>query len=367
MLEKGRISSIQMALLLHPTIVATAVLLVPAMTEKHAGRDMWLSPLWASFSGFAVVLTAWLLNRMYPNDTLIEHSVRILGKIPGKALGMLYIFFYWHATGLLIKEYGEFVTGTFLLHTPIQVIMGSMLVICAFAVRGGIEVLGRCAQIMVPVVVLLYILIIFLLIPDLNSDNLFPMLEHGWMPSLKGSIIPQSWYSELIAISFLLPVLADRDKALRWGIISVLFIAFTLFLTNITTLMLFGQLTGRLVYPVMAAARYIQLADFLEHLEAIVMAIWVFGTFIKISMFYYMLVQSTARVLGLSDYRPIVLPLGLLVLLSGIWAASNLQELVHVLSTSIVFELLFMQLGIPVLLLLIAIFRRKKGRNKAVG
>lgn len=360
MTDNGKITPVQMMLLLHPLIVSTALLLVPAMTERHAGRDMWLSPIWAMFSGFAVVLTAWALHKRFPDDTPIEMGMKLLGKFPGRVIGAVYILFYWHSSGILIREYGEFVSGVFLMETPTPVIMGGMLIVAAYAVRGGIETLGRCAQIIIPVVASLFLLLILLQVHEFDPERLLPMFEFGLLPSLKGSIVPQSWYSELIAVSFLYPALTDRDKGLKWAAIAVLLIALFLSLTNLAALMLFGELAGRLVYPVMSAARYIEIADFLEHLEAIVMAIWVFGTFNKIALFYHLFVQCIARTAGLSDWRTVVLPAGLLILLSGIWSASNLQELVQALGSTSVFELLLVQLVLPLLLFLVALIRNKR-------
>jgi spore germination protein KB len=360
MLDNGKITPMQMLLLLFPTIVATAVLLVPSVTERHAGRDMWLSPIWAMLAGFAVVLTAWALHRRFPDETLIEIGERVLGKAPGRIVGIIYVFFYWHAGGMLVRQYGEFVSGVFLMETPTPVIMGGMLVVCAYAVRGGVEVLGRCAQIIIPAVLGMYALLVLLQLPSLEPGRLLPMFEFGILPSLKGSIVPQAWYTEFIAVSFLYPSLTDRSKGLRWAVFAVLLVAFFLTLTNLVALMLFGEMAGRLVYPVMSAARYIVVADFLEHLEAFVMAIWVFGTFVKIALFYHLLVQCTARTAGLSDWRPIAMPVGLLILLSGIWSVPNLQEMIDVLDSSSVFELVSVQLAIPVLLLLVALIRGKK-------
>jgi len=359
--DNGKITPVQMMFLLHPTIVSTAVLLVPAMTERHAGRDMWLSPVWAMLSGFAVVLTAWALHRRFPDDTLIECAGRVLGRFAGKIIGAVYTLFFWHTSGMLVREYGEFVSGVFLMETPTPVIMGGMLVVAAYAVRGGLEVIARCAQIIIPFVAVLFLALVLLQTREFDADRLLPMFEYGILPSLKGSIVPQSWYTEFIAVSFFYPALTDRSKGLRWAAVTVLLVAVFLSLTNLAALLMFGELAGRLVYPVMSAARYIEIADFLEHLEAIVMAIWVFGTFIKICVFYHLLVQCAARTAGLSDWRPVVHPLGLLILVSGIWSASNLQELIRALGSSVVFELLFVQLGLPVLLLLAALVRGKKG------
>jgi spore germination protein KB len=148
-------------------------------------------------------------------------------------------------------------------------------------------------------------------------------MENGLISSFRGSVVPQSWFSEFILVSFFFPYLTDKEKGIKWGFISVFSVMFLMILTNLTTLLLFGNMTANLTYPVMVATRYISIADFLEHLESIVMAIWVAGTFVKITVFYYSLVLGTAQWLKLSDYRPIVLPIGFLLILFGIWSPKS--------------------------------------------
>lgn len=359
MIEKGKISAFQMAIMMNPTILATAILLVPGITARHANQDLWLSPIWAFIVGLFVVYIAYQLNKLYPKESIIEYSRQILGKYLGIILGFIYIIFYLHVNGIIVREYSEFVIGTFLTQTPIIVVTGSMVIVCALAVYGGIEVIGRVSQIIVPVVLLLYFLIIFMLIKDLDYMQILPIMEDGISPSFMGSVTPQGWFSEFILITFLLPFLTDREKGLKWGIASVISVMVILVLANLTTYMLFGKLTGALTYPVMVAVRYISIADFLEHLEAIVMAIWVAGTFIKISVFYYVIVLGMAQCLMLSDYRPIVLPVGLLLVIFSTWSAPNLSELSHFLGTSLPFYLLFFQFAIPLMLLFIALLRKK--------
>jgi spore germination protein KB len=214
--------------------------------------------------------------------------------------------------------------------------------------------MGRTAQMFVPIVIFLFVWIVALLVPELEPSNMLPMFERGLGPSLRGSLVPQGWFSEFFLIAFLLPYVSNREKGMKWGMISVAAVMLTMVITNFASLFLFGELTSTLVYPVMVAARFISLADFFEHLEAFVMAIWVGGTFVKISMFYYSIVIGTAQWLKLSDYRPLTLPVGfLLVLVSG-WLAPGLQELVHFISTVSPFYFQTMQIAIPLLLLFAA-------------
>ena len=93
-MEKGKISALQMAILLYPTIVATALLGVPGITAKYAGNDLWLSPILASLIGYVTVYIAYQLHKLYPNQTVIQFSEQIIGRFAGKILGFLYLFFY---------------------------------------------------------------------------------------------------------------------------------------------------------------------------------------------------------------------------------------------------------------------------------
>lgn len=359
MIEKGKISALQMGVLIYPTIMATAILLVPAITGKYAHQDMWLSPIWASFAGFLSVFLAIQLNKRFPELTIIQYSEKIIGRILGKLVGLALLFFLIHVNGLIVREYSEFVVGNFLPQTPNFIVIGSMVFVCALAVKGGLEVMARSAQVFVPIVIVLFLGLLLLLIPELDPKNFFPFLEKGIGPSLRGAVVPASWFLEFFLISFMLPFLSNQKNGLKSGMVTVIAVMITLVITNMVTMFLFGNVTDRFTYPVMEAIRYISIADFFQHLESIVMAIWVAGTFVKIAVFYYTIVLGTAQLFHLSDYRPIVFPLGFLLVLLGIWSAPNLQELEYFLSNFFPFYAFIFFTLYPAILLIFAIIRKR--------
>jgi spore germination protein KB len=364
-IEKGKISSFQLGIMMYPVVVGTGLIFIPGITAKYAKHDMWLSPIWACFIGVLAVLTAFHLHQMYPRQTIIQYSEHILGKFLGKILGFIFVFFYIQMNAGGIRIYSDFVAGSFFSQTPLIVIISTMVLVCSFAVRGGIEVVARSAQIFMPLYVTFLLIIIILLLPELDPNQIFPFMEQGLVPSIKGAITPQSWFAELQLISFLLPFLTDGEKGRRWGVICAFIIMLTLVVTNLVTLFIFGEFTASFTYPLLTASRYISIADFLQHLESIVMAIWVAGTFIKFSVVYYVIVLATAQWLDLSDYRHIVLPLGFLTILFSIWGVPNEVESAHYNSTIFPFYSLVVQTFIPLLLLLIAVLR-KRNRPKKV-
>ncbi|MFC5406851.1 GerAB/ArcD/ProY family transporter [Cohnella soli] len=79
MLEKGKISGFQLVLLMHPTIMASGLILMPSITAIQAKQDIWLSPIMASVIGYLNVYLVYRLNKLYPGKTIIEYAPRIVG------------------------------------------------------------------------------------------------------------------------------------------------------------------------------------------------------------------------------------------------------------------------------------------------
>ncbi|MBB6734645.1 GerAB/ArcD/ProY family transporter [Cohnella zeiphila] len=361
MIEKGKISSLQLGLAMYLMIGATSTLIVPAISAKQAKQDMWISPIWGALWGILCIFLAWKLERLYPRSTFVEYSERIVGKVAGKAISFVFLFFLLLVIGSIIREYEEFIILAFLPNTPMAVVVAGIVMASSFAVRSGLEVLVRFAVLFAPLFGLLLAFIFLFLLPDLDWQNVRPVLGYGVMPSIKGAIEPIAWFIEFFAIAFLLPCLRNRKSGLRAGLGAVLAMLATMVLAHLTCLLLFGDLTADLMFPVFSASRFISIADFFSHVESIVATLWLLGGFVQISMWQYALTIGTAQWLKLTDYRPIVFPLGFLVIAFAKWVAPNFQDmLAFFLTTGPVFSLLCLVL-IPAALLFIALIRKSFG------
>jgi spore germination protein KB len=101
MIEKGKMSAFQVAIILYATVLATAILIVPSLTSRIAGKDLWLSPVWASLVGFFTVYDAIQLHKLYPGETIIQYCQHMLGSFLGKVIGFVSYFlrlFLWNYT-----------------------------------------------------------------------------------------------------------------------------------------------------------------------------------------------------------------------------------------------------------------------------
>ncbi|MNZ89824.1 Spore germination protein YndE [compost metagenome] len=238
-----------------------------------------------------------------------------------------------------------------------------MIFLCACIVRGGIEAIGRAATLFLPLFIVPLLILIVLLYGDFDFGNLFPVLGNGILPPFKGAIVPGAWFTEFFLITFLLPYVSDKERANRHAMMAVTIVMVMLLMVDLVVLFVLGPTIDSRIYPLMTVARYISIANFFEHLESTVMAIWVIGVFVKTSVFYYAAVLGTAQWFNLSDYRPIVWPTGIFITIFSLWSLPNSVEVErHNVGTFPPFALC-VQVLIPLLLLGIALVKKKAKRR----
>lgn len=363
MIEQGRISAGQMAMILFLSTFSIDVLTSPNLTAKWAEQDMWLSPLVASISGMVAFFVAYRLHRRFPEETIVQYSPRILGWF-GKLIALLYWVVYLHANSFVIRYYADFVGGVFLPETPMSVVMGGMALLCASAVRGGVETVVRSAQIFFLFTGAIVLVISVLSSTQWEVDSLFPILEHGIGPVVRGAVAPASWFGDFFVASFLLPYVKKGDKAAKWGFIAVVGSALSLVVLHLIIVFVLGNQAGTYIYPLFEAFRLISLAGFIEHVDAFLLATWMSIIFIKISLFHYVITLASAQWLGLADYKPLSLPIAFILVAVGIWTAPNLNFLNAFFDGEALVYSSLVQIVIPLVLLALAGIRRVKGTRE---
>lgn len=361
--NKETILPIQLSFMLYTTVMATGFLVLPALGSLYAPYDFWMSSILAMIPGLISIVLATSLHTRFPGLTIIESCQRIVGKVFGKLIGLLYFFYFLHFTGVISREYAEFVKGCFLFDTPMMLVSCSLLLLAACAVRGGVNVLAKSAVIFT-VLFMMPLLFLLLLIPDLNWTNILPMLSQGMVPVMKATFVPQSWVSELFLITFFLPYVKDQKKAKQWGYAALGMIGISMLLIDLVVLFLLGPDTSNKTYPVLVAFRYMSVGGFFENLEAMLLAMWVMGNLVKQSVVLYATVISFSQSFGISDFRSLAFPIAILAAVFSIWDLPNTAALQRLIEKISVFEIPLFMIAIPLLLLLIAWMTGRRGTNQ---
>ncbi|MBB2480582.1 endospore germination permease [Bacillus sp. APMAM] len=359
MAKKIQISALQTGFVLYPTVLATGIINMPLLTGQVAKQDSWISPLWASLAGFIAIIIAYQLYKSFPGKTFIQYSEIVVGKFSGKIIGFVYLLFFLHFNGIVIKEYANFVWGTFLNETPMIIISVIIMVFSAYAVHGGLEVIARLGQIFFPFFCIPLFLFLFIMLIYMNPKNILPIMENGVMPSMKGGVVLTSWFCELFLISFFLPHLKNNSKGLKWGIYTGIAITVTLMFVNLVVIFVLGRFSYYALTPLLTVVRYVSIGEFFEHIEAGLLAVWILGTFVKITTLYYVVTKTAAQWLNLSDEKLLIFPLGFLQVLFSMWIAKSFQQLSSFFLSILPSYFITFFIVIPLIILLINVIKNK--------
>jgi len=365
MLEGGKIDAWQAVFLNVIMVSATAILGAPAIMAAQAGHDGWMSALLATMLGLPIAWITVKLSSLYPGQTLIQYLEDILGRWPGKALGLLYLLYFTHITAIMAREYGGFLVDVFLIGTPITVVNAMALLISAYIIKLGLEVLARSNQIFFPWLIMSLLLTFLLVIPEMDPARLQPVLEAGGLEIFKGSLAPWAWYGEIIAFAMVIPFLAKPGEAGKIVLLTFIFLGLIFFLLVIVGLAVFGAGLANMNYPILNVTRVISLARVIERPEPLIMTVWVTGGLFKVTFFYYIIVLGSAQLLRLKSYRPLVLPVGAILAALSINVSESTLEIFDFIAHYWPFYALStFEFGFPALLLGIALIKNRGNKGK---
>lgn len=325
-IEQGRISTWQAVLLVSNSILASMILITPALLSKEAGQDAWLSVLIAGVVGFLIGVFVVSLGLRFPKKNLVEYSIELLGPWFGRVVCIIFALFFLHLNAYLVRTFSVLLITETIPETPISVLNILLVILVAYGVYLGLEVFSRVNEIIFPLFIVVAVIIFALAAPEMDFEQLKPYFTHPFSHILWGSLILSSFYAEGAFLLMLIPSLRSPEDA-RKIVLPVSIILLVVILVDVEGLIaLFGaQETARMLFPTFELAKTVSLGAFLERIESLVVGIWVGSVSLKIMAFYYVSVLIFAEVFSLKDYRPLVLPYAfILVVLSLIgWEDTN--------------------------------------------
>ncbi len=351
-----KISGRQLTLLLFCILISTTILILPALMVQEAKQDAWLSMILVAAFGILTGLLQVRLGLRFPGKTIIEYSKEIAGRFPGALLGLSYIFLLFYFNVLIIREFLELLKSEFFPETPMEIFAVVIVLAAAYIIRRGLEVLCRTNEILLPFELLFIIGGVLLIFKDLEFTRLLPVLSGGLLPVLKGAYPATGFVAETNLVAMILPALNIPRQAAKSVVTAVVATGLVHTVLSVAVIALLGSATMDRFFSVIDLFRYISVGGIIERQEALVMAIWTGTGLVKIGLYYYCTCLGLARWTGLRDYRPLVFPIGLLLVLVSIIHFPNIAVLRETI-LKIIPAALSIQVGLPLLLLIIAAIR----------
>jgi spore germination protein KB len=355
-----KISPRQFMILVLLYSVGTAILLTPAPLASFAKQDAWLAAILGTGIGLMFVWLYIKVGHLFPDLSLDQVIEKVFGKWLGKLINFTFFLWAFSTAAEIIFIVGDFIKTYWMPETPIVALNILFAMIVIQAARLGAETFARTAEMLFVLFLFLLITLIVFISPQVDVQNIQPVLEKGIKPVIHASLYYMGIFS-LSPVMFLMifPSCVIHRKAagkafyigtLLGGIILI-----TVILLNI--LVLGPDFVARNNAPSYALSKKINIGGFLTRIEAILAFTWIITTYIRSVMYFHVSVVVFANLFEIKDHRSLIAPLGMLMIVLSLILFPNVQYVANFNKEIWLFYALTYGFILPLLLLFTAKIR----------
>ncbi|MFC7443117.1 GerAB/ArcD/ProY family transporter [Laceyella putida] len=362
---KDHITSTQAAVLVTSFILGVGILTLPrTVTEKVGTADGWIAVLLGGLVAMLLGVLLVKLSQLFPGKTLYQYSQEIVGQWMGLLINLYAVGYFTLLAAFEIRAMGE-VTNFFLLPaTPIEVTMGLLLFASAYLVVGGINPIARLCEVILPITILLFFLVLFMGFKNFELDNLRPVLERGWMPVIKGLETTTLSYLGLETMLFLPAFMSEPRQALKAVLAGI---GIPVIFYVMTVIVVIGALTiddvVTLTFPTIELVRSFELEGVLfERYESFLLAVWILQIYTTLSLCHYLAGLGLAQLFQKGKFQSFIIGL-LPVIYVLAWKLKTIND-VFALGELLGYMGMVMVIAVPIILCFIAKVRGMLLGNK---
>lgn len=363
-LERGKISNLQLFFTM--LVYVLAFNLYTADAESITKQYSWIAEIIGLLEGAFIIYIYTTLALKFPGKTIIEINDIIYGRYFGKVISVMYMWFFLSTVIAVQQYFGSFSSTSIFQETPLIVFIVMIVGICAYGVRTGIETICRTTFLIAAVVYIEIIVSIILQIKDMDFEYLFPIMGMPIKDVIKGGHILGVYYGESICFLMILPFVNKINKITKRNMFfSMLLGAIFIIAVLLRNILVLGNLNSIYNYPAYSAIRLINVGQVFTRLEILLYIELITVIFIQISILYYALTLSTAQILKLKSYKPLIIPIGVIIIsLYMLDSKISLMEISNFyLSIYYIYAIPF-EIIIPLVSLIIVLIKERRGINK---
>ncbi|NOU76699.1 GerAB/ArcD/ProY family transporter [Paenibacillus sp. LMG 31458] len=307
---------------------------------SNAGRDAWIATLISTGIGIFIIFIYTLLMQLLPGLTLVEWFQTQFGQWLGTPIAWLFPILFLYNAGRTLGDVKDLLITTILPGTPEWIVLGLFMIAITYVLLSGIEVIARLAEMILPVILLLFFIEIILIFGShtIHFERLQPILGEGW-----GRVWKAVWplgilqsFGETIAFAMIWPLTKQPERIRKTTILATILFGMSITIFDVLAILTFGEGTfSSSSYPLFRLAKVISIADFLENLDALGILYFVSTAFFKTTLQMYTAIRGIQQLMYIHNSHLLIYPTAVIVLYLGLTISKSTAE--HVFSAMKIF------------------------------
>ncbi len=353
-----------MALIIN-MLYAKSIGMTQGIMAREVKGDIWLSTFFSTFQGLLLIALIVIVMRRIPEGDLIDQFHRILGKFPGKLVAISVFVFFVGAYGSIMATFVFHLKDYFLPEAPTILFVLAAFLIGVYAIHFGIEVVARMALIGVFSVIALNILLMLGSLSNFDIRELLPVFQSGFKETVWASRHHDTDYAmAAMMVCMILPLVRDKQTWIKSSTAGVFYGGMIIVMWPILeTGVLTADVAAQYIVSCMQMARSAEIGLFIHRYEMIMIAFFALSILTQIIMTFLCSSIAVQKLLGLKDYRPVIIPVGLILSGSCYWLVKDHHRAMHFIEGPWVMLSIGTVVGLVSILCLAGLIFRKKWKT----
>ncbi|GEN82642.1 hypothetical protein SLU01_09540 [Sporosarcina luteola] len=274
---------------------------------------------------------------------------------PGKAVSHLYIA-YWIIITISFLSYINYTLSVWIFpHTPQFITMATIVGVSLYANTRRPETIINLPIVIIPLIPI-FIVFLFMSLPDLVWTRLFPLDVMEYKPLLKGLFLSQATFIGIEIFLFLRQYVKDDEQVKGKPIFIYQSIWFLFFFTTVIFVLLYFPISGLkfVTEPLLQLLKY-QKVTFVERLDMFFLYIWVIWSAITVILYNFMIIHTRKIHFKNTSNRFIIL-LHLILVVASVYLAT--KDRVEIVRRAIIYIHIVFSILVPIIVILMD--RREK-------
>lgn len=319
----------------------------------------WLVFLCSLIVYIPLIYILYKITKKFEGQSLHDIFCKIMGKLIGKVLCILYIVWMLVLLGLYIKYAAEKVVTSSFVGTDINLIMFLLVATVGVMLRWGLSVLSRMNKMIYAMVLIQFIIIIVLLLSNFNGENVTPISTLDIQPVLGSIVYP------LTVTAYITPMFIFNDqikydkKSLGQFAYTTIFLTVAATLIVMSVLEIFGyRVAEKLTFPLLTAVENMAIMGATSGLDSLFISIWMVAEYITVSFFAYGIVRLLKNLFNLKNEVPVLTAVLGFGLFFAIYICTDVFELILFSREVSPYFNISLFIGVPFILFIIAKVRK---------
>lgn len=334
----------------------------PLIKSEYANQDTWFIILISIPYTLIISLPLLYLSYKFSGMNLLEFTEIIMGKFLGRILAFVY--------GLVFLFYLVFYTGTFIEilesalypNTPPCVNLSILILTTIYIVNKGLINIARLGEIVFPIVLFIFFMLLLLGLENYDFDVLLPILKDSNFKQLNlGAIFNSLVHMDILILTMIAPNLERKKDVNKIFIYSVLFSSVITILSTVVIQATLGiAYTKHSNFPFYTYARLIKIGDTMGF-DLLYVIAWIIGSLLRLCGYFYICTVAFGKILNTRNQKTYI-PLTIIMTIIALYIKERRTIVTKIELPQIIIRAITVVsiIVIPSILLITYFIRRKK-------